>query len=698
MNQSINRFPFDFSPKLIKFLGEELIHDKKIAIMELVKNAYDADADKVWITIRDDEITIEDNGHGMTEDIIRNSWLRVGNSTKAINAKRSPKYKRLPIGEKGIGRLGVHRLGKNIQVTSKAENSKEVYFEIDWNRFEKTPSLGDLEPIVVVSREYPEHFIGEKKYGTKLVIRDLKNRLEPKDIRLLNVDLLKLLPPFAHAIQENFKIMLNTKDGPFEDTTALNIFKITQHALFQYRVVVENAKIEEFEYNFYSPNESALASRTITKDEEELRELIGNLKGKYTIARTKLRVGRIIFEGYIFDQKYSGISGNSFAKEVKDYLQDNGGIRVYRDGMRIYNYGEGGKDNDILDLDRKRAKRLGDNIGYNQLLASIELDREKSKDLVEKTNREGFVNNDAFASLQSQLDFCMEVILQLRKRDRADMDVLVGKKYDKADIDTKIKKIVGQVERLPITDKEKSKLKNDLYAFSQEFEQLKDIFLTASNTGLNLTFIIHEVDKIIVHLAEKIKAKDITQINNVFIHLKDSINAYKDIIRLDKKRAQIYVPGLIDQALFNATYRLESHAIAFTNVIDQDLSIIGKKGLILGIFTNLFDNSIYWLEYYRVQNKKIHVHAYKKDDDVYIVIADNGKGFNISFDAALRPFISGRIDEGSMGIGLHLAEQVMIAHEGSISHADWEEENLPEEFSQGAIIKLRFKQGSPHVI
>ena len=694
MNQSINHFPFDFSPKLIKFLGEELIHDKKIAIMELVKNAYDADADKVWITIRDDEITIEDNGHGMTEDIIRNSWLRVGNSTKAINAKRSPKYKRLPIGEKGIGRLGVHRLGKVIQVTSKAENSREVYFEIDWNRFEKTPNLDDLKPIVVVSREYPEYFVGEKKYGTKLVIRDLKNRLEPKDIQFLNVDLLKLLPPFAHAIQENFKIMLNTKDGPFEDTATLNIFKITQHAFFQYRIVVENAEIEEFEYNFYSPNESALASRTIMKGEEELRKLIENLKEKHAMASTKLRVGRITFEGYIFDQKYSGISGHSFAKEVKDYLQDNGGIRVYRDGMRIYNYGEEGKDNDILDLDRKRAKRLGDNIGYNQLLASIELDREKSKDLIEKTNREGFIHNEAFTSLRSQLDFCMEVILQLRKRDRANMEALTGKKYDKADIDTKIKKIVSQVDRLPINDREKSKLKNDLYVFSQEFEQLKNIFLTASNTGLNLTFIVHEIDKIIGHLGRKIKEKDITKVESVFLHLKNSINAYKDIMRLDKKKSQIYVPGLIDQALFNVTYRLESHAIAFTNVIDQDLNIFGKKGLILGIFTNLFDNAIYWLEYYRVQNKKIHVGAYKKDDDAYIVIADNGKGFNISFAAALRPFISGRIDEGSMGIGLHLAEQVMIAHEGSISHGDWEEENLPEEFSQGAIIKLKFKQGT----
>ena len=693
MSENTNHFPFDFSPKLIKFLGEELIHDKKIAIMELVKNAYDADADTVWITIRDDEIIIEDNGHGMTEDTIRNSWLRVGNSAKSTNIKRSPKYNRLPIGEKGIGRLGVHRLGNRIQIVSKAENSEEVYFEIDWERFEETSTLNDLEPVAVVSREYPEYFINNKISGTRLIIKALKNRIEAKDIKLLNVDLLKLLPPFAHSIQENFKIIFCTKNGLFEDTTLLDISSITKYAFFQYRVVIENGEIEDFAYDFYSPNQSMLVSRKITKANEEFQELAQNLKEKYPIANTNLRIGKIIFEGYIFDQKYTKLFGRSFAREVKDYLQDNGGIRVYRDGMRIYNYGEGGKDNDILDLDRKRAKRLGDNIGYNQLLASIELDREKSKDLIEKTNREGFIHNEAFVSLQNQLDFCMEIILQCRKRDRANMEVLFGKEYDKADISTKIKKIVNQVDQLLVSDKEKSKLKNDLYVFSQEFEQLKNVFLTASNTGLNLTFIVHEIDKIVDHLEKKIAAKDIIQIESVFTHLKNSINAYKDIIRLDKKRSQIDVFSLIDQAIFNVAYRIESHAIMLTKTVEPGLNIIGKKGLILGIFTNLFDNAVYWLKYYKVQEKRINIHAYQRDGDVYIIIADNGKGFNISFAAALRPFISGRIDESSMGIGLHLAEQVMIAHEGSISHGDWEEENLSEEFSQGAIIKLKFKQG-----
>lgn len=695
MSKNTNSFSFDFSPKIIKFLGEELIHDKKIAIMELIKNAYDADADKVYLTIKDDEIIIEDNGHGMTEQIVRDNWLKIGDSQKAKNIKKSPKYKRLPIGEKGIGRLGVHRLGNTIQVISKAEDSSEVIFKIDWNRFEQAKNLNNLEPIEVISREEPKYFLDNKKHGTKLIIQNLKDKIGSHDLRALNIDLLKLLPPFKHAIQENFNIVLTTQNGLFEDTELLDISTIIGHALFHYRVVIENNHIQEFNYHFSSPNEGKIVSKKITKNDDEFQRLWIKLKEKHSITHKNLQVGKIIFEGYIFDDRYStffGILNKEFKKTLKDYLKENGGIRVYRDGMRVYNYGEGGKDNDILDLERKRAKRIGDHIGYNQFLAIVELDREGSRDLIEKTNREGFIHNHAFFSLKKQLDICMDAVLQLRIRDRANMEVLLGKEYDKADINTKIKKITTQVNKLNITEKEKLQLKKNLHEFSQEFEQLKNIFLTASNTGLNMTFIVHDIDKIINHLEEKINTKDIIQIESVFIHLKKSIEVYKDVIRLDKKTSNLLVESLIEQAKFNFDYRFESHAINFNSVIEHDLNIIGKKGLILGIFTNLFDNAIYWLRYYEVEHKKIYVYAYQKDGDVYIIIADNGKGFNISFEAALQPFIGGRIDESGMGIGLHLAEQVMIAHKGSITHGSWQEEKLPAEFSQGAIIKLKFRK------
>ena len=697
MNNKTTNFPFEFSPKLIRFLGEELIHDKKIAIAELIKNAYDADADEVSLTIGEDEIIIEDNGCGMNADVIRHSWLKVGDSIKAKENKRSPKYHRLPIGEKGVGRLGVHRLGEKIQVISKQCDDQEVNFQIDWKLFENTTHLRELEPITLISHDNPQYFVNGK-IGTKLIVTELKEKITKKDLQSINADLIKLLPPFTHPIQDNFRVTLITKDELFEDPKVLGTEHIIEHALFHYKIILDKNKIQQFDYTFISPDKQKIPIRKLSLDSAELQDLLYNLEKNHPQWNAGIAIGKICFEGYIFDQKFAKKFQSPYEKDIINYLKTNGGVRVYRDGMRIYNYGEEGKDNDILDLDRKRAKRIGDNIGYNQLLSSIELDREGSKQLIEKTNREGFIHNEAFLSLHSQLDFCMELVLGCRKIDRANMEPLFGKEYDKADINTKIKEIVSQVNQLAISEKEKQNLQSKLYEFSKEFEHLKNVFITASNTGLNLTFIIHDLDKIIDHLEQKIKDKNLSQIENVFSYLKNSIRAYKAVIRLNKTMDTCPMDELITQALFNLKYRFKYHDISFSQHIETELQIIAKKGLILGVLMNLFDNAIYWLEYYDIKHKKMSLNAYADDEFVYLVIADNGKGFNIGFEAALGPFISGRADDSSMGIGLHLAEQVMIAHEGSITHGNWQEEGLPEDFANGAIIKLKFPKGEKHVI
>ncbi|MGI9392267.1 MAG: ATP-binding protein [Parvibaculales bacterium] len=694
MKKDSHEYSFEFLPTLIRFLGEELIHDKKIAIAELIKNSYDADASMVTLTIEQDAIILEDNGTGMNVETIKNHWLKVGNSSKANQGQRTPKYKRLPIGEKGIGRLGVHKLGKKIKVISKSENNNEVEFDVNWDDFDQKDSSKNLKPIEVVEQS-PAKLFTDGNTGTILIINKLKETISKKEILGIESDLLKLLPPFPNNISSNFVIHLKTREGLFTEIKTLSADEIIKDALFYYRIVLQADKITDFEYEFKSPNENKIASRKLDFNDTNIE--LSLLKEKHCSNNpsefSPKYLGKVIFQGYIFDAKFSKLFNQSHDKKIVDYLKENGGIRVYRDGMRVYNYGEGGKDNDILNLDRKRAKRLGDNIGYNQLLASIELDRETSKNLKEKTNREGFIHNEYFLSLQHELDFCMDAVLYYRKHDRANMEPLFGKEYDKADIGTKIKAIVRQINKLDITDNEKQNLSNELLTFSDEFAQLKNILLTASNTGLNLTIIVHEIDKILSHLGEKIIEKDIAQIESVFIHLTNSINSYKEIIRLDKKTSSLPVSSLIDQALFNADYRFNSHNIELYNTLDFDLSIIGKKGLILGIFTNVFDNAIYWLDYYKIETKKIFIRAYEAQESVFIVIADNGKGFNISFEAALRPFISGRFDDSSMGIGLHLAEQIMIAHEGSLGHGNWQEDGLPEEFANGAILKLKFIKG-----
>ena len=127
--------PVRFKPRarLLIQLGDQLIKNESIALVELVKNSYDADANIVNIYMENVDnpdngvIIIEDDGYGMSPETVENVWLEPGSDFKTQKIKNlevSPKYERLPIGEKGIGRFGVHKLGNIIEMTTKSNYDK----------------------------------------------------------------------------------------------------------------------------------------------------------------------------------------------------------------------------------------------------------------------------------------------------------------------------------------------------------------------------------------------------------------------------------------------------------------------------------------------------------------------------------------------------------------------------------------------
>src|ERR687890_2363834 len=113
---------FTVDARAILTLGRESIKDHTTALVELVKNSYDADADKVeveiYVGVPQPYIRVADNGGGMTERQVENNWLRIGYSEK--KTQRVSKLKRRKTGEKGIGRLSADRLGSLLELRTKA--------------------------------------------------------------------------------------------------------------------------------------------------------------------------------------------------------------------------------------------------------------------------------------------------------------------------------------------------------------------------------------------------------------------------------------------------------------------------------------------------------------------------------------------------------------------------------------------------
>ncbi len=231
------------SARLIMQLGEQLIEDELVALLELIKNAYDADANNVDVVIDTDTVTpygkgrieIKDDGNGMIPSIVRNSFLRLSTSFKE-EEKSSIYYHRRVLGKKGIGRLSFQRLGNYITVETvpnikrfeetdllKEEDGEfikeysKINIDIDWSEFPIDMDFSDIMATV----KYEKDVVAS--YGTKIVIQGIKNLnfwdMDKKKEEKLKNELLNMMDPFQKNLNlkksERFNVLLKINDVPY---------------------------------------------------------------------------------------------------------------------------------------------------------------------------------------------------------------------------------------------------------------------------------------------------------------------------------------------------------------------------------------------------------------------------------------------------------------------------------------------------
>ena len=224
------------SARLIMQLGEQLIEDELVALLELIKNAYDADANHVEVNIDTETVTpygkgyieIKDDGNGMIPSIVRNSFLRLSTSFKE-EEKSSIYYHRRVLGKKGIGRLSFQRLGNYITVETapnierysqtsllKKEDKEfineynKINIDIDWSNFPIDMDFSDI----IASVNYETD--AAVSYGTKIVIQGIKNLnfwdMDKKKEDKLKNELLNMMDPFQKNLNlkksERFSALL----------------------------------------------------------------------------------------------------------------------------------------------------------------------------------------------------------------------------------------------------------------------------------------------------------------------------------------------------------------------------------------------------------------------------------------------------------------------------------------------------------
>src|SRR5579875_1125095 len=400
--------------RLLSLLGEQLISDQTVGLLELVKNAYDADATQVEIELLGlsspdtTRITICDNGTGMTRIDVEQKWLSpaIDHKEKQKKARKRSRLGRLPIGEKGVGRFAARQLGHKFKMISRAQDMPEIVVEIDWDDFDREEAyLSDIK--VTLYEHQPEVFTGDKT-GTLLNIEQARSPWSESQVARLQRALRRLQSPHQGQNKIDFHIIFRCPDFPMHQD--ISNTDILEHAHYIMEGLVTEEGLLDYEYTCHHP---AVPERSMSEENYNLL-----LAARYEMfSPGKNSCGPFYLSFYVWDrtQEYLNQSGISRAD-----LDAMAGVSIWRDCLRVLPYGEPG--NDWLDLDKERINAPSERIGKQQIIGLVDVFQEQTLALQDKTNREGLIDNAAFQDLRALVRAAINVFTSQWLQDRQRME------------------------------------------------------------------------------------------------------------------------------------------------------------------------------------------------------------------------------------------------------------------------------------
>jgi signal transduction histidine kinase len=405
-----NTETFKISAALKDLIGKELITDEFVAVFELVKNSFDANATKVEVIFEDNynpnnaKIIIKDNGKGMNYEDLKNKWLFVAYSAKRLGTENEDyrdkiKTQRVFAGAKGVGRFSCDRLGKHLNlVTIKDEpNPKIENLVVHWEDFENA----DEEEFVNIKVTHNE--LKDNPYyvnnGTILEITGLRDNWDRDRILKLKKSLAKLINPNQGNDSEKFDIEIIAKEELNIDKTPNKKGKSRD----EWDIVNGTIRNKIFEtLEIKTSNILVQISQDGNFIETTLQDRgdpIYFLKEKNPYSNLKN------ISVYLFQLNRTAKS--NFTRTMGMEPVKFGSVFMYKNGFRVYPYGEPGED--LLLIDNRKQQGYNRFLGTRDLIGRIEINGEQPE-LKETTSRDGgLVKTPTYYNL---LDFFFEYVLK----------------------------------------------------------------------------------------------------------------------------------------------------------------------------------------------------------------------------------------------------------------------------------------------
>jgi signal transduction histidine kinase len=559
-----------------------------------------------------------------------------------------------------------------------------------------------------VQTRAPKIFTGEET-GTRLVITQLREKEWSRgEVRRMLRQVTSISSPFSTGV-DNFAVTLEVPDHPEWLQGIPDIPTLLNRAPWHFEFTFNNGRFE-WKYEFRGIPKVKVEPRTkkrTAKNSEPLQlplssdtDEFGNEQGarkarpRSVIAtkETGFGLGAIHGEFYVFDRDRDILLNLGDVAFVKNVLDENGGVRIYRDGIRVYNFGESGDD--WLGLDLRRVNSPTKRVSRNIILGAIELSlKDTCKSLTEKTNREGFIENDAYRRLRQVVLGALSVMEIERDEDKNRIRIMTMKGSDH-EVE-RIQKPLDELRAAAKAHKVDVVLAPYIKKIEKDYTEFRETMLRAGLSGLGLAVVFHEVERGVRVLYESIdRGQKIEALKKQAQGLVRVLDGFSELLRKGDARKQS-LKHLLQSARDINSVRLRTHGIRLVcPALDDptpDQGVVFAFNLALGALNNLIDNAIHWLKVRwpdvdgKQSTRSIYLDINLKDfpEGPAIVVADNGPGFQDDPEHLIRPFFSRRPD--GMGLGLYYTNLVMELSHGILVFPDPNDLGVPEIFDGAAI-------------
>lgn len=687
---------------IAQLLGVQNFTNDEAAILELVKNSYDAIATKVILEFDENQLVITDNGSGMNADDIKQHWMHIGKSIKDYEILDKNRKKRILAGSKGVGRFALSRLGERIELYSKKDNFSCVLWTTDWN----SSTLSVCEALT--------------ENGTKIIIDGLREKWSNKRIENLVDFLSKTYNDDSMVIDVIYSgITLSVErhiPTPILGRNCLSSIKLEYDSM--HCILKTLVKSDEFldDAQKYCPNLEIKSSCMKTNIIEEFKS-----NKEFDLSIEELNV---ILQGIGNFSAEMLFNINSTSIEMERFLYKyskmpeslNGGIVLYRNAFSISSF-EGKRD--WLGLGKRSRKSPAAashptgawRVRENQLVGKIEIDKNENSVLMDLANRQGLDEN---ISYQLFVEIVLTGIKEFERYRQAiirsiDVKNAVEKPVKPTPISDKV--VTNPTSVVQLNSTEARQLVNEIKLYRKEnYENRRDkanveerykydvrILNVLATTGLKASSIAHEMkndrnsiadncDNIIQALKdysiwEELNSPEKTSkaYKNVphLIELNKSVSSkilsFMDAMLSELEKKQFDPKLLIVSDLLakiKNSWEMDYAWISIISECDKEYKFFVAEDILRVVFDNLILNSIQQNE--SKDHLDIKITIKELNDLIHVVYSDDGKGLDKKYDSNPRRILEVHetTRKNGHGLGMWIVNNTTVMSGGEIIKID----------------------------